>query len=102
MPPPKVCCYCGDMYEDALYRDDRRGNYIFYVHWECYERTAPVPCPVCEERMSRFMAGVLCRVGYYCTWCTRYFQPRGYALQQYIPTMSEKTWQNRDAVHSTP
>lgn len=77
MPPPKVCCYCAEIYEDALYREARRGpdvgRYIFYVHWECYERTAPVPCPICEERMSRFMAGVPCRTGYYCEHCQQFY-----------------------------
>jgi len=79
MPPPKLCVYCGEMYEDALYYEARRGpdrgKYIFFVHWECLERTAPVPCPFCEERMSRFIAGVLCPIGYYCTWCKKYFRP---------------------------
>jgi len=71
---PTVCCAsCGVIEEDTILMYGPPQRLILFVHWTCYERTVSVPCAFCEERMSRFMAGVPCRTGYYCEHCRQYF-----------------------------
>lgn len=78
---PTVCCHsCGEIVEDepqvaGLMYSPPIQQLILFVHWTCYKRTKPIPCPWCDERLSRYMAGVLCSFGYYCERCDQYFDP---------------------------